>query len=98
MTARIAVFASGRGSNLQALHAYLERAGGAEVVLVASDRASSGALAWARDRGIASSTIESGGDDATTILELLSASTVSRLLATSASSRPRWCAPTGGAS
>jgi formyltetrahydrofolate-dependent phosphoribosylglycinamide formyltransferase len=76
MTARIAVFASGRGSNLQALHAYLERAGGAEVVLVASDRASSGALAWARDRGIVSSTIESGGDDAATILELLSASRV----------------------
>ena len=74
MTARIAVFASGRGSNLQALHAYLERARGVEVVLVASDRPSSGALAWARDRGIASSTIGSGGDDATAILQLLTAS------------------------
>lgn len=76
MTARIAVFASGRGSNLQALHTYLARTGGAEVVLVASDRAASGALAWARDHGIATSTLSSGGDDASAILELLSATRV----------------------
>jgi formyltetrahydrofolate-dependent phosphoribosylglycinamide formyltransferase len=74
MTARIAVFASGRGSNLQALYAYLERAGGAEVVLVASDRAPSGALAWARDRGIATSTLDAGGSDANGILHVLHAS------------------------
>jgi phosphoribosylglycinamide formyltransferase 1 len=71
MKARIAVFVSGRGSNLQALHAYLERVGGAEVVLVLSDRGSSGALAWARERGIQSATLESGADDADAILSLL---------------------------
>ncbi len=76
MTARIAVFASGRGSNLQALYTYLERAGGAEVVLVASDRAASGALTWARDHGITTSTLGSGGDDANAILQLLAASRV----------------------
>jgi formyltetrahydrofolate-dependent phosphoribosylglycinamide formyltransferase len=52
MMSRIGVFVSGRGSNLAALHAHLQHIGGAEVVLVASDRATSGALAWARDRGI----------------------------------------------
>src|SRR5687768_13216796 len=74
MTARIAVFASGRGSNLHALYAYLERAGGAEIVLVASDRASSEALTWARGRGIAASTLDSGGNDANGILHILAAS------------------------
>jgi formyltetrahydrofolate-dependent phosphoribosylglycinamide formyltransferase len=76
MTARIAVFASGRGSNLQALHTYLERAGDAEVVLVASDRSATGALVWARDRGIATSTLTSGGEDANAILQELSTSRV----------------------
>ena len=76
MTARIAVFASGRGSNLQALHAYLERAGGAEVVLVASDRAAAGALTWARDREITATTLDSAGEDATAILRMLAASHV----------------------
>ncbi len=76
MTARIAVFASGRGSNLQALHTYLERAGGAEIVLVASDRAASGALTWAHDRGITTSTLGSGGDDARAILHLLATSRI----------------------
>lgn len=73
MMSRIAVFVSGRGSNLQALHAYLARAGGAEVALVVSDRASSGALTWARERGIATATLDSGGDDASAILEWLAA-------------------------
>ncbi|HJU66806.1 MAG TPA: phosphoribosylglycinamide formyltransferase [Gemmatimonadaceae bacterium] len=76
MTARIAVFASGRGSNLQALHAYLERTGGAEVVLVASDRPAAGALAWARDRGTAAATLESAGRDAQAMLDVLSASRI----------------------
>src|SRR5687768_13429565 len=76
MTARIAVFASGRGSNLQALSTYLERAGGAEVVLVASDRAGSGALTWARDRGITTAALGSGGEDAAAILQLLASSRV----------------------
>lgn len=56
MTERIAVLASGRGSNLRALHAYLARAGrpagGAEIVLVASDKHEAGALEFARERGI----------------------------------------------
>lgn len=76
MTARIAVFASGRGSNLQALHAYLERAGGAEVVLVASDRPAAGALGWARDHGITAATLDSAGDDASAMLRLLAASRI----------------------
>ena len=76
MTARIAVFASGRGSNLQALHTYLERAGGAEVVLVASDRAASGALTWAHDRGITTSTLGSGGDEPKAIIHLLATSRI----------------------
>ena len=76
MTARIAVFASGRGSNLQALHAYLERAGGAEVVLVASDRASAGALTWGRDRGITTATLVSAGDDAHAMRQMLAASRI----------------------
>ena len=74
MTARIVVLASGRGSNLQALHAYLERVGGAEIVRVVSDRAESGALVWARDRQIATSTLHSGGSDANALLEALGAS------------------------
>lgn len=73
MMSRIAVFVSGRGSNLQALHAYLARTGGAEVALVVSDRASSGALAWARERGITTATLDAGRDDASAILEWLAA-------------------------
>ena len=76
MTARIAVFASGRGSNLQALHAYLERAGGAEIVLVASDRPAAGAVTWARDRGITTAALGLGGDDANAMLQLLAASRI----------------------
>jgi formyltetrahydrofolate-dependent phosphoribosylglycinamide formyltransferase len=62
MTARIAVFASGGGSNLQAVLDYLdargaERAG--DVVLVASDRAGAGALDRARAQGIATAVLRS---------------------------------------
>jgi formyltetrahydrofolate-dependent phosphoribosylglycinamide formyltransferase len=70
MSSRIAVLVSGRGSNLQALHAYLERAGGAEVALVVSDRASSGALTWARERIIATAVLDAGPHEATTLLDL----------------------------
>jgi formyltetrahydrofolate-dependent phosphoribosylglycinamide formyltransferase len=51
MTARIAVFASGGGTNLQAILDYLESRGGkrgGDVVLVASDRPDAGALDRAR--------------------------------------------------
>lgn len=54
--ARIAVLASGGGSNLGALLAHLDSLGDAragDVVLVASDRATAGALERARARGIA---------------------------------------------
>jgi formyltetrahydrofolate-dependent phosphoribosylglycinamide formyltransferase len=74
MMSQIAVFVSGRGSNLQALHAYLERVGSAEVVLVLSDKASSGAIAWARERGISTATLEMNADEGKTILGVLRAS------------------------
>ena len=70
MSSRIGVLVSGRGSNLQALHAYLERAGGAEVALVVSDRASSGALTWARERGIATAVLDAGPNEAAALLDL----------------------------
>ena len=53
--ARIAVFASGGGSNLQAILEYLAKRGDSragDVVLVASDRATAGALERARKHGI----------------------------------------------
>lgn len=56
MTKRLAVLASGGGSNLQALLDYLDALGdarAASVELVASDRATAGALDRARARGIA---------------------------------------------
>lgn len=55
MSARIAVLASGSGTNLQAIFEHLDRLGerrGGEVVVVASDRPDAGALARARARGL----------------------------------------------
>lgn len=46
---RVAVFISGRGSNMVSL---VEHAQGYEVALVASDNPEAPGLAWARDRGI----------------------------------------------
>src|SRR5438105_1514037 len=60
---RIAVLASGGGTNLPAILEYLERIGerrSSDVVLVASDRADARALARALGRGIAVETIASG--------------------------------------
>jgi formyltetrahydrofolate-dependent phosphoribosylglycinamide formyltransferase len=72
---RIAVLASGRGSNLQALHAYLECTAGreraAEIALVASDRADAGALAFAREHGIGAAVLEQRGADAHALEALL---------------------------
>jgi phosphoribosylglycinamide formyltransferase-1 len=65
MPTRIAVLASGRGSNLRALLEYLETRGarrGGEVVLVASDRADGGALGLARERGIAAEQLVPGDE------------------------------------
>lgn len=62
MTARIAVFASGGGSNLQALLDYHRARGDArcgDVVLVASDRPDAGALARARSAGITTAVLRS---------------------------------------
>ncbi|MES2177338.1 MAG: phosphoribosylglycinamide formyltransferase [Gemmatimonadota bacterium] len=58
--ARIGVLASGGGSNLQALLDYLARLGPAragDVVLVASDRGSAGALARAEGAGVATAVL-----------------------------------------
>ena len=63
---RIAVFASGGGSNLGALLDHLDRSGDArvaDVALVASNRASAGALARATARGIPAAVIDPAGGD-----------------------------------
>jgi phosphoribosylglycinamide formyltransferase-1 len=52
MTMRVAVAASGRGSNLEALLRALGPEAPARVVLVLSDRAAPGAFALARARGV----------------------------------------------
>jgi formyltetrahydrofolate-dependent phosphoribosylglycinamide formyltransferase len=60
MRSRVAVLASGGGTNLQSILDHFERLGdrrGGDVVLVASDRADSGALDRARGRGIAVATL-----------------------------------------
>ena len=66
MSARIAVFASGTGSNLDAIIRHLAAAGGAaaapRVCLVASDKTDAGALAIAQRAGIASSVIRDPAD------------------------------------
>lgn len=72
MKSRIAVLASGRGTNLQAIIDHLSRnaASIAEVVVVASNRAEAGALERARKNGIATEVFEVS-DDGTALLELL---------------------------
>jgi len=67
--ARIAVFASGRGSNLEALLEGLEGHASAEVALVASDRTGAKALDRAERRGIAAEVIRP--DDGPALLDLL---------------------------
>jgi phosphoribosylglycinamide formyltransferase 1 len=52
MSGRVAVFASGGGSNLQALVDHFAESGGVEVALVISDRPQAGALERARQAGI----------------------------------------------
>ena len=62
MTARIAVFASGGGSNLQAVLDYLRAKGNArsgDVVLVASNKPDAGALERARRAGIPTAVFKS---------------------------------------
>jgi phosphoribosylglycinamide formyltransferase-1 len=74
MSVRVAVLASGTGSNLQALLDYFDALGsraGASVVLVASDRASAGAIDRARARGIATAHLDADrrGDAMAELLE-----------------------------
>jgi formyltetrahydrofolate-dependent phosphoribosylglycinamide formyltransferase len=62
MTARIAVLASGGGTNFQAIHDYLAARGGARggtIALVASDRPDAGALERARRCDIATGIVRS---------------------------------------
>lgn len=69
---RVAVFASGGGSNLQALLDDLGDAAPARVVLVVSNRASAGALERARAAGVAAA-ILADPQDASAMLDLLRA-------------------------
>lgn len=65
MRARVAVLASGRGSNLEAILAHCERLGdlsACEVALVASNRSESPALEHARKRGIPAAHIADPAD------------------------------------
>jgi phosphoribosylglycinamide formyltransferase-1 len=67
MTARLAVLASGGGSNLQAILDHHDRLGArraSEVSLVASDRGAAGALDRARGRGIAAVHLPGGDESA----------------------------------
>jgi formyltetrahydrofolate-dependent phosphoribosylglycinamide formyltransferase len=72
---RLAVLASGGGSNLQAIIDYLDQLGdarAASVVLVAGDRPGAHALARARGRGIATAVI-AHADDGPALVRLLDA-------------------------
>lgn len=72
MTTRIAVLASGGGSNLQAIMDHLDARGdarGGEIVLVASDRPGAGALERASARRIATATISNAPDALSKLLD-----------------------------
>jgi formyltetrahydrofolate-dependent phosphoribosylglycinamide formyltransferase len=73
MSARVAVLASGRGTNLQALIDYSASLGvnsSANIVVVASNRPDAPALERARNAGIATETF-TASDDGDALLELL---------------------------
>ncbi|MCK5439149.1 MAG: phosphoribosylglycinamide formyltransferase [Gemmatimonadetes bacterium] len=67
--ARVAVFASGGGTNLEALFEALDTHPAAEIVLVASDREGAFALERAARRGVATAIVAHG--DGPSIIELL---------------------------
>jgi phosphoribosylglycinamide formyltransferase 1 len=77
MPSRIAVLASGRGSNFRALLDHLRAApsaaGGAAVVLALSDRADAGALVLSRERGVAAETVDGRDADGAALLRTLEA-------------------------
>jgi formyltetrahydrofolate-dependent phosphoribosylglycinamide formyltransferase len=62
MTMRVAVAASGRGSNLEALLRALGSDGPAQVVLVLSNRSDAGALVRARAHGVAAEVLSDPSD------------------------------------
>jgi phosphoribosylglycinamide formyltransferase-1 len=73
MSVRVAVLASGRGTNLKAMIEYLSRRGDsatASIVLVASNRPGAGALELARESGIDATTFDAS-DDGSQLLALL---------------------------
>jgi phosphoribosylglycinamide formyltransferase 1 len=73
MSARVAVLASGRGTNLQALIDYLSSLGdraSANIVVVASNRENAGALDRAREASITTETFNAA-DDGETLMDLL---------------------------
>ena len=73
MTVRLAVLASGSGTNLQAIIDHNSRLGelaSGKVVLVASNRASAGALERARTAGIVAEVFDAS-DDGTALMTLL---------------------------
>lgn len=55
---RVAILISGRGSNMRAL---VEQASGYEVAVVASNKPDAAGLAWARERGLQTFSLESKG-------------------------------------
>jgi len=78
MRSRVAVLASGRGSNLEAILAYCERLGelsSCEVALVMSNRADARGLETARSRGIPAQHIADPSNGAA-LLEMLDANSI----------------------
>jgi phosphoribosylglycinamide formyltransferase-1 len=78
MRARVAVLASGRGSNLEAILSYCERLGelsSCEVALVASNKKDAPALERARARGIAAEYINDPSNGAA-LLEMLDTNSI----------------------
>src|SRR5687768_10540026 len=78
MRSRVAVLASGRGSNLEAILAFADRLGDLanyEVSLVASNRADAPALERARSRGIATGHM-SNPSNGTALLEMLDTNSI----------------------
>lgn len=71
---RIAVLASGRGSNLEALLEALSGRADAAIVLVASDRADAPALGRAQARGVAAAVV--APDDAAGMIDVMERSRV----------------------
>lgn len=63
MTLRVAVFASGGGSNFQALVDHQRPEGSWEIVLLLTDRSQAGALARAREAGVPTAVVATKGRD-----------------------------------